>query len=172
MRRRNILRTMLLAVLIINGAAALLSCNTGNTARPNPQGSATTMNLQERLASAIERKRNNTAQVTVDLKTLSNLDWDKFYTFAPFTPADEIRRALGFDWSGLARTGIDRRDDINLLVFVKDNAVVEHVEYPRRRGDFYKIKRPEGFRPDEAIFEVREENQGEPWLVLYPSSGR
>lgn len=123
--------------------------------------------LKSTLVSAIEKKRGHDEQVIVKLQSLTTFQWDKFYVFTPYTSIENIYNILGFQWRGAIKSGINHRDDINLLVFVKDKKIVEYLEYPRSHGDFYKIKKANGFNAEEAIFEVREENLGEPWLVLY-----
>jgi len=120
--------------------------------------------LRERLISALEQKRGNDHQVIVPLKQVTGFAWDKFYAFGPYTAAAQINRQLGFDWPGAANTGIEHQDQFDLLIFVKDDNVVEYVTYPREHGDFYKLRKS-GYAPDEAIFEIRLEDHGIPMLV-------
>jgi hypothetical protein len=125
------------------------------------------MDLQERLAAVIERKRGSGERMLVDLRAISDFSWDTLYIFTPYTPIETVRDALGFDWPKAAEIEINKRDDINLLVFVSRGEVVQFLEYPRSRGDFYKVREPYGLACDEAVFEVKEEDHGQPWLVLY-----
>ena len=128
----------------------------------------TQKDLKSALISAIEKKQGQDEKVIVKLQSITTFQWDKFYVFTPYTPIEKIHKTLGFNCPRAVKSGINHRDDINLLVFVKDRKVIQHLEYPRSHGDFYKIKKKNGFTPKEAIFEVREEDLGEPWLVLYP----
>ncbi len=123
--------------------------------------------LENNLISAIEKKRGNDKQVIIKLNSLTNFQWDKFYIFLPYSQVEDINKTLGFVWVGASKSTIDVRDGICLLVFVRDNKVVQYLEYPRNHGDFSEIDKPEGFTPEETVFEVREVERGEPWLVLY-----
>ena len=54
-------------------------------------------------------------------------------------------------------------DTINVLVFVKDNAVVAYTEHPRNKGDFSQVK-PECVMRDSAKFERGSGEDG--WVYL------
>jgi hypothetical protein len=111
------------------------------------------------------RSKNFTKGKTFRLKEATSFDWDKFYVFAPYTTPEDIQRSLGFNWSQSNCFGLSSRDDINLLVFVKDGKVVQFLEYPRGDVDFAeftvsfeprlsKEKRPDYFSPATAVFYV------------------
>jgi hypothetical protein len=94
-------------------------------------------------------------------------DWDRICIVRPYVPAGQIESLLGVRWSGARDTGIDRNDDATLLVFARDSSVVEHVMYPRRKGDF-GTPGPEQWycraRAD-AVFQLRQPIDGSiPWI--------
>lgn len=110
--------------------------------------------------------------VRVDLGEIVTFEWDSFFVFPPYTTPEEVHVTLGFRWRGAERSGIERSDAINLLVFVADKRVVAHAAYPRTKGDFYRAARAQGYTPETARFVVQQEGQlvnGMPHLVLVPS---
>ena len=76
----------------------------------------------------------NDDQNKVDINALTDFSWEKAYIFTPYTPKEHMTEKLGFNWKN--SIGIDYRDDINLIVFVKDKTVVKYIELPRKYGDF------------------------------------
>jgi hypothetical protein len=123
--------------------------------------------LQQKLSAAIEEKRQSDERVVIQMKSLTNFEWDKFYVFTPYTTAEEVRDTLGFDTTITAHSKIEVTESHNLLVFVRDNQVVLSIDFARSAGDFGKLKRRGGYSPAEAIFEVKAEGSGNPLLRLY-----
>lgn len=121
--------------------------------------------LERRLAGAIGRG------APVDIRTVTDFDWDRLFVFAPYTPVAEMRRCLGFEWPEAGQSGIERRDDIALLVFVRGGRVVRALEFPRRSGDFSGVPGKEGLSPQQAVFEVRRGTSG-PVLALSGQAAR
>jgi hypothetical protein len=99
------------------------------------------------------------------MSDLAEFEWDRLHVIPPYTASDEIDRELGFHWPSAQSTGIEQRDDIALLVFVRGAEVVRYVDFPRRDGDFSAVDRPGGFSRKAAIFAVRQE-PGEPGLSI------
>ena len=119
--------------------------------------------LEAQIAKAVAQGEGATLQMS----RVADFDWDRFHVFPPYTPSQDVDQQLGFHWSAAESTGIHELDSITLLVFVRDSNVVAYVTLPRRDGDFSDIKHPGGFSREEAIFVVRREYRGEPWLVVY-----
>jgi len=113
-------------------------------------------NLGQDLVSMIEKKKGNPEKVIVKIRSLTNFQWDKMYVFTPYTPIAEINRTLGFEWEDAASTGIDRRDDINLIVFVNSGKVVTLIAHPRIHGEFSVGDQKNVFTPESASFEIAE----------------
>ncbi len=118
------------------------------------------------IAEAVQKKRGNPNKVIIDINSLSRFQWDKLHIFTPYMSYEDIKAELGFDWPYAKMTGIEWDDGICLLVFVKDTKVVKYLVYPRHVGDFLTIGKKGGYSPEEAVFEVKEEDWGEPWLVI------
>ena len=73
----------------------------------------------------------------LDLESITDFDWDNVLILGPYSNPETVERNLGIDLSSIMHTGIEIRDDINQLVFLKKNAIVRMVEYPRYpAGDF------------------------------------
>jgi hypothetical protein len=106
---------------------------------------------------------------TISLEDYWPSPWDRVYIFFPYSSDVRIQRALGFRWSGFWLSGIRFSDGFNLLVFVKDQQVVNWLRLPRNCGDFEAT--PGGpdhleYLRQNAVFTVVEVNYGGPWVVL------
>ena len=102
-------------------------------------------------------------EVQIDIKSITSFDWDYLHIFTPYTTVEDVNNRLGFNWGKAYDTGIFQRDDINLLVFVKDNKVIKYYEVPLHYGNFSEIKLGKGLSKDKAIFEL---NIRENWPYL------
>ena len=91
----------------------------------------------------------NDDQNEVDINALTDFSWEKAYIFIPYTPKEHMTEKLGFNWKN--SIGIDYRDDINLIVFVKDKTVVKYIELPRKYGDFDFKDIENEITPEDAI---------------------
>ena len=83
----------------------------------------------------------------INMQKITPFAWDKFYVFQPYTSEKYINETLGFESS---LKGPDY-DELQLLVFVKENKIISSINYPRYSpgGDFL----PENsYLPNEAIF--------------------
>ena len=123
--------------------------------------------LEARLASAAAPGDGALVQV----RQLTDFEWERFHVFPPYIRLSEIERELGFAWPTASETEIEYRDGIALLVFVREGKVVRFVEQSRRGADFASAFRPGGYTPADAVFVVREEGQNESWLVFRPYKG-
>src|SRR3989338_3924886 len=97
--------------------------------------------LENRLTAAIAEGSG------INMQKITPFEWGKFYIFEPYASEQHINQTLGFESS---LRGPDY-DELQLLVFVKDNKVISSISYPRYSpgGDFL----PENaYSPNEAIF--------------------
>ena len=120
------------------------------------------------LSSEIERLVQRGEGTVVNLSEVTDFTWQRLHVFPPYTPVERIHRALGFRWPNDSQTNIEMLDDFTLLVFTTQREVVRFVEHPRNAGDFAYVHREGGYTPETAVFVVREEDHGVPWLVLRP----
>ena len=86
-------------------------------------------------------------------EAMSDFNWEKVYIFSPHTSVDSINKQVGFKWL-VHKQGIQYRDDINLVVFVKGKKVVESVEIPRKYGDFI-LHSQNGFDKDHSVLKIK-----------------
>lgn len=104
----------------------------------------------------------------VRLDELTPFGWRRVYVFGPYTSLATIRDSLGLadirEAARLARH-IEERDDIDLLVFYFEHVGPQSMEHPRKQGDFAPELGARGYRPDEAIFAVREAALGSPRML-------
>lgn len=88
---------------------------------------------------------NNTE---ISIKTLTDFDWDKGFLFTPYSTQEGIDEQLGVHFND--PSNIDWRDDIYLLVFMKDDKVVQYVEIERQGADF-KLREKEYLTPSNDV---------------------
>jgi hypothetical protein len=122
------------------------------------------------VSAAIAERVARGSGAEVRLAELTPFGWRRVYVFGPYTPVATIRDSLRLHDSGeaarLARS-IEARDDIDLLVFRFEHVGPQSMEHPRWQGDFGPELVGRGYRPDEAIFVVREPPRGS-WGTLGP----
>lgn len=70
----------------------------------------------------------------INLLQLTDFEWEHAYLFAPYTDQEQINETLGFEYND--KSQIANRDDIYLLVFVKQNKVIAYAEMDRQQADF------------------------------------
>ena len=91
----------------------------------------------------------------IDFAEVAPFAWDRVFIFHPYTPSREIDACLGFHWGGAGRSSIEFSDGINLVVFVRNGAVVCWFDHPRNEGDIMDLADPQGYARAEAKFWVR-----------------
>ncbi len=114
---------------------------------------------REFVASIIASRQATGTPVYLDVVRVMPFEWQKLYVFAPYTPIDDVEKALGFKWRAAKKTRINERDDITLLVFVIGRTVQDYIEHPRDAGDFSRLRSGYAYTPREGYFECVEEKQ-------------
>lgn len=103
----------------------------------------------------------------IDMAKLTPFDWEQLYIFKPYTPIHVIDSKLGYVWSGAEKTFINQEEEFDLLVFTKNDTVVNYIRWLRNKGDFSKINRIK-YQPSNAKFIYKKEKFGEEdWLFFY-----
>lgn len=90
-------------------------------------------NYNQKLEESIQSAVNKENTQELDLKSLTDFDWDKAFLFPPYTVQETIDEQLGTKFKD--PSNMDKRDDIFLLVFMKDNKVVQYTEISRESAD-------------------------------------
>ena len=75
-------------------------------------------------------------QSVLDLSKVVDFPWDSLLILKPFSKLDVVSADLNVDLSSAKQSGIDQRDDINLLLFYASGQPVRQLEFPRVSGDF------------------------------------
>lgn len=120
---------------------------------------------QEKLKEVIKRLRA-TDTTYIDLKTLTQFDWDKLTILTPYTDVDSIDALLGFHWPQSRKLGIDETESYNVLIFSKGDSVISWFKFNRSNGDFAKVK-SHSFMKSTAIFNFRIDSTNiPPWIYL------
>ncbi|WP_260858201.1 hypothetical protein [Fictibacillus phosphorivorans] len=86
--------------------------------------------LEKSIRSIVKDKN----KVEINIKSLTNFDWDKGYLFPPYTAEESMEKQMGVNFKD--RSNIYSRDDIYLLVFLNNDEVVQYVEINRYQSDF------------------------------------
>ena len=116
--------------------------------------------LENQIADEVSRGDGTVLRVA----ELTPFAWTRLHVFEPYTPPGVIRQELGFAWGAAKSTGLESDEGHALLVFVRDKRVVSFVMYPRNQGDFAGLHLVDGYKPENAVFVVRQKQDG--WFVL------
>jgi hypothetical protein len=102
-------------------------------------------------SAEISNQFNASSRESIDLKKAVPSQWEKVCVIGPYTDNAATEKTLGFKWPVESHSAIGHSDGISLLVFVRGNSAIEHVEHPRNEGDFAKLS-GQCFSPSEAKF--------------------
>jgi hypothetical protein len=69
---------------------------------------------------------------SIDLTELTPFEWDRVYTFDPYTPKEMVYETVGYKWDTISESV---SEGMNQIVFLKDGKVVCYVYgYPSKNG--------------------------------------
>jgi hypothetical protein len=77
-------------------------------------------------------------KTTFKIEGLS-INWDTLLIVPPYTNLKKLNARINIDVSKLSKTGIQQRDDICVLVFLKDKNIVSCIEFSRETYDFSSL---------------------------------
>ncbi|MGD8782670.1 MAG: hypothetical protein PVH88_27405 [Ignavibacteria bacterium] len=106
---------------------------------------------------------------TLNFNDITEFDWNNLVIFTPYSSIEKYGSIFNIDVKPILYTGMSYRDDVCLLVFLKNNKIINVVEYPRYPGDFSnnEIKK---IGSEEAEFEIKENGDktrsGKSWIVV------
>jgi hypothetical protein len=121
----------------------------------------------QEVSDSITRQFDSTGDEPIDFSKLGPVGWERMCVIGPYAMNETVEKTLGFKWDALSKSSIGSNDGINLLVFIKDNAVIAYTEHPRNKGDFLKLK-PRCLTHQDAILK-REPDAGG-WVQLVHES--
>lgn len=87
----------------------------------------------------------------IDLNTVVDFAWEKAYIFQPYTNQEYINEKLGINFKDPSQIGY--RDDILLLVFVRNNNVIQYAEIDRQKTNV-SIGEKEYLTPSRAVIQI------------------
>lgn len=120
-------------------------------------------------SAVIARQYKESNGASVNLGTAVPGGWEKVCILGPYSTNDIAKSTLGFEWDAEAKTSIQTKEGVSLLVFVQDNKVLTHIEHPRNQGDFSNLN-TQCFSKEKAHFSyVQNPNKG--WPGLFPKNG-
>ncbi len=120
------------------------------------------------VSEEITRQFQASGRTFVNLAEVLPSSWDKVCILGPYSDNSAAKKVLGFPWDVETQSSIATKDDIGLLLFVKDTQVVEHVEHARRDGDFTNLSR-RCFQRDHSTF-YHQTNPQKGWPGLFPKT--
>ncbi|MEI6221966.1 MAG: hypothetical protein WCP97_04315 [bacterium] len=109
------------------------------------------LTTENTILSAINRKLLGNETI-LNLRESVSFQFEKAYIFPPYTSQNTIITALGFD--SKENTGIEKRDDVNLVIFVEKNNKTKYVLFPRSYGDFFQNQQDKRFISDVTLFKI------------------
>ena len=125
--------------------------------------------FKDKLEAQTKRKINNRDTIIIDIKELTDFDWDFFFVVTPYSNLSKVGKITKINVDILKRTNIRYRDSMNLLVFVRNGKIIKYVEFLRLSGDFSYLENYELFSPKEAVFIVEEIDKyksGNKYLII------
>ena len=72
-----------------------------------------------------------------DLSSFTTFEWDTLYSFAPYTPEEDVYQAVGYQWDRINSTV---SEGMNQIVFLKEGEVVCYIDgYPDKYKVFFEF---------------------------------
>lgn len=113
-------------------------------------------------------KASKSASPHVNVSSSTDFEWDYLYIYGPYTSLEKINQQLGSESKAVINTHIDFLDTINVLVFVKNSAVIRCYKVPRN-VDFQGLDKGNVFTRQKDAFEIRSVPEGKyERLICFP----
>lgn len=122
--------------------------------------------LLQSIEKIIEDGKRTAGGATFNFRELKQIEWDMLYIFGPYTPTSDIDSKLGTSNSSIKQVGIESRDDISLLVFLKQNEIKAVLPYPRQKADFSRIASFHPIFKKESFFKLVKNQNQTGWLYV------
>lgn len=117
---KRMIKMILLLSIHISLLLGLLGCEVTTVEKNQDE-------LLQRITESIQKDN------TVDFNEITSFEWDSMYIFGPYTSEQNIKDVLGINT--FETYNIQYRDDIELIIFIKDQKMVFSLEYPRSLGE-------------------------------------
>jgi hypothetical protein len=113
------------------------------------------------------REKVLSGQRIMDLNEIADFKWDSLIILTPYSIPENLSEKFEADFSAVEHTGIQHRDDINLIIFFDEGEIKKLVEYPRYPGDFSDNK-VSFIKRNEAKFQImvteKMSTEGNKWI--------
>ena len=76
----------------------------------------------------------------IRFENITQFEWESLIILTPYSVVEKVEKENKIDLNSIEHFGIDTRDDINLIIFLKNNEPTRAIEYPRYLGDFSNNK--------------------------------
>src|SRR5690606_13574550 len=74
----------------------------------------------------------------IRFESIMKFDWGSVIILTPYSSPEQVGNENNIDLTSIEHFTIINRDDINLIVFLKNKKPIRVIEYPRYPGDFSK----------------------------------
>lgn len=115
------------------------------------------------------KKEINSGKELIQFEVFVKFEWDSLIILTPYSRPEEVGEKQSIDLTLIEHFGIEHRDGINLIVFLKKNKPIRAIEYPRYPGDFSNNE-IEIIEKSKANYKVELTNQttvdGRQWIRL------
>jgi hypothetical protein len=103
--------------------------------------------------------------IIVDMAQVAPFAWDHMFVFGPYAGRERVEASIGFPWNGVKWSNIESSDTINLVVLVRDGAIVRWFDHSRGEGDLLNLADLKGYTRQDAKFRVERRQDGR--LILF-----
>lgn len=130
------------------------------------QGCRSHAELRESLRAAIHK--GAAGDGPVQLSRVTDFPWDRADIFVNYKPEGSTTDCpFGWDWSRDEREKLITAGLLTVIVFLKDDRLVNYLEYQRDQADFADVENP--YTPETAVFEVTPSPTDPNRLILSPA---
>jgi hypothetical protein len=105
-----------------------------------------------RISQEIAEAAARDERALIRVGRLTAFDWDAVFVFGPYTPDKVLRGRANLPATVAWVVNLDARDDLCLLVFVRDGVYRGHIAFPRDKGDFVPAVREDPYPRADAEF--------------------
>ena len=103
------------------------------------------------ISASIAKQYKESKGTSVNLAIAAPGEWDRVCIVGPYANNDRAKKILGFYWDVESESSITLNEGISLLLFVRNQDVIFHVEHSREEGDFTTVS-SKCFTQSEAVF--------------------
>lgn len=95
----------------------------------------------------------------LSLSRVIDTPWEQVVIFTPYSDPRAIEKEMDIQLDRAQHTHINSRDDIHVLLFLRQGETLRMLEYPRSKGDF-KLDQTTLFEREDAIFRITRQADG------------